>query len=139
MLHKMVVFIMLGIGLGVGFLAQGQESGSVAVIYYWKARPGRLEEYNRYIQTIAEPVDADAQRHGAFVSITTYVSRKTDSPWTHMRVFILKNRAQAAELAKALDDADIRVEPDEAKRKAHQNLSASLRDFVAEEEVDVLR
>jgi hypothetical protein len=56
-----------------------------------------------------------------------------------MRVFIVKDRAQEAALAKALDDAGVRVEPDEAKRKAHQDLAASLRDFVAEEEVDLLR
>jgi hypothetical protein len=133
------VLLLVGAGLGAGLLARAQDGGSVAVIYYWKAKPGKLEDYNRYIKTLAEPVDADAQRQGAFLSVTTYVSRKPDSPWTHMRIFILKDRAQEAALAKALDDADVRVEPDEAKRKAHQDRVASLRDFVAEEEVDLLR
>jgi len=134
-----VMVLLVGAGLVEGWLARAQDGRSVAVIYYWKARAGKVEEYNRYIKNIAEPVDANAQRQGAFLSVTTYVSRKTDGAWTHMRVFIVKDRAQAASLAKALDDADGRVEPDEAKRKAHQELSASLRDFVAEEEVDILR
>lgn len=127
------------LGLGLGWFARAQESGSVAVIYYWKAKPGKLEDYNRYIKTVAEPVDYDARRQGAFLSVTTYVSRKTDSPWTHIRIFILKDRAQEAALAKALDDAGIRVEPDESKRKAHQDEAASLRDFVADETVNILR
>ena len=134
-----VMILLAGAGLGASLLVRAQDSGSVAVIYYWKAKPGKLEEYNRYIKTIAERVDTDAQRQGAFLSVTTYISRKPDGPWTQMRVFIVKDRAQEAALAKALDDAGVRVEPDEAKRKAHQDLAASLRDFVAEEEVDLLR
>ncbi len=133
------LILLAGAGLGAGLLGRAQDSGSVAVIYYWRAKPGKLEDYNRYIKTVAERVDADAQRQGAFLSVTTYVSRKPDGPWTHMRIFILKDRAQEAALAKALDDAGVRVEPDEAKRKAHQDLVASLRDFVGEEEVDLLR
>ncbi len=134
-----VMILLAGAGLGAGLLVRAQDNGSVAVIYYWKAKPGKLEEYNRYIKTIAERVDADAQHQGAFLSVTTYISRKPDGPWTHMRIFILKDRAQEAALAKALDDAGVRVEPDEAKRKAHQDLVGSLRDFVAEEEADLLR
>ena len=130
---------MVALGFGISFLARAQETGSVAVIYYWKAKPGKLDQYNRYIKTIAEPVDAGARRQGAFSSVTTYVSGKADSPWTHMRIFILKDRSQEAGLAKALDDAGSRVEPDEARRKARQEIAASLRDFVAEEEVDLLR
>lgn len=134
-----VMILLAGIGLSAGLLGRAQDGGSVAVIYYWKAKPGKLEEYNRYIKTIAERVDADAQRQGAFLSVTTYISRKPDGPWTHMRVFIVKGRAQETALAKARDDDGVRVEPDEAMRKAHQDLAASLRDFVAEEEVDLLR
>jgi len=133
------LILLAGAGLGAGLLGRAQDSGSVAVIYYWRAKPGKLEDYNRYIKTVAERVDADAQRQGAFLSVTTYVSRKPDGPWTRMRIFIVKDRAQEAALAKALDDADVRLEPDEAKRKAHQDLVASLRDFVGEEEVDLLR
>ena len=28
------------------------ERGAVAAIYYWKAKPGKLEEYNRYIREV---------------------------------------------------------------------------------------
>jgi hypothetical protein len=33
----------------------------------------------------------------------------------------------------------VRVQPDEGKRRANQELAASLRDFVAEEEFDILK
>jgi hypothetical protein len=56
-----------------------------------------------------------------------------------MRIFVLKDRDQAAGLAKALDDAGLRIQPDEAKRKANQELAASLRDFVAQEDLDILK
>ena len=126
-------------GIGTGWILRGEENHSVAVVYYWKAKPGKLDEYNRYIKTIAEPIDSDAQAHGAFASLTTFVSRKPDSPWTHMRVFVLKGAAQAANLSKALDEAGTRVQPDEAKRKANQELAATLRDFVAQEDLDILK
>ena len=126
-------------GLACGWLLRGEEKNSVAVVYYWKAKPGKLEDYNRYIKTVAEPVDAEARKQGAFVSVTTYISRKADSPWTHMRVFILRDAEQAAKFAQALDDAGVRVQPDEGKRRANQELAASLRDFVAEEEFDILK
>src|SRR5262249_1689455 len=84
------------------------EGGGIAPIYYWKAKPGKLEEYNRYIREIAEPIDGEARQRGAFISVTTYMSRKPDSPWTHMRIFILKDREQLENLSKALDAAGAR-------------------------------
>ena len=132
------VLLVASFGIGSGWILRGQESSPVAVVYYWKAKPGKLDDYNRYIKTVAEPVDADARSHGAFVSITTFVSHRDDSPWTHMRIFVLKDHDQAAGLAKALDDAGQRIQPDEAKRKANQELAASLRDFVAQEDLDIL-
>jgi hypothetical protein len=74
------VLLVASFGIGSGWILRGQESHPVAVVYYWKARPGKLDDYNRYIKTVAEPVDADARSHGAFVSITTFVSRRSDSP-----------------------------------------------------------
>lgn len=125
--------------LSCGWILRGQESGSVAVAYYWKAKPGKLEDYNRYIKTVGEPVDFEARHAGAFLSITTYISHNPDSPWTHMRIFILKDREQAANLVKALDDAGVRVQPDESKRKANQELAATLRDPVGHEELEILK
>lgn len=140
MLKKFAALLFAALfGVASGWFLRGQESRSVAVVYYWKAKPGKLDDYNRYIKTIAEPIDSDAQAHGAFVSLTTFVSRKPDTPWTHMRVFVLKDAAQAANLSKALDEAGARVQPDESKRKANQELAASLRDFVAQEDLDILR
>ena len=111
----------------------------VAAIYYWKAKPGKLEEYNRYIREIAEPIDREAKQRGAFISVTTYVSQKPDSPWTHMRIFILKDRAQLENLSKALDAAGARLQPDEAKRKARAEYAATLRDAAGQEVVDILK
>lgn len=130
----------LAMGWGSGWILRGQESGgSVAEVYYWKAKPGKLDDYNHYIKTVGEPVDFEAQRTGAFVSITTYISRNPDSPWTHMRIFMLKDREQAANLKKALDDAGVRVQPDENKRKANADLAATLRDAAGHEELEILK
>lgn len=141
MLKKVAgLFLAVTFGLSSGWILRGQESGgSMAVVYYWKAKPGKLDDYNRYIKTVAEPVDFEARRGGAFVSITTYVSRQPDAPWTHMRIFVLKDREQAANLEKALDGAGLRVQPDESKRKANQDLAATLRDLVGHEEVEILK
>lgn len=115
-----------------------QEKGAVAVIYYWKAKQGKLADYNRYIREVAEPIDAEAKRQGAFISVTTFISQKEDGVWTHMRVFILKDRAQLDKLSQALEAAGARLEPDEAKRKARAEYAATLRDRVSQEVVEIL-
>ena len=117
---------------------QAQQKGTVAVIYYWKAKPDKLPEYNRYIREVAAPIDAEAQRKGAFISVTTFVSQKEDGTWTHMRVFVCKDRAQLDQLAQALDAAGARLEPDEAKRKARAEFAATLRDRVSQEVLEIL-
>jgi hypothetical protein len=134
------LFIALTIGLSSGWILRGQESGgSIAEVYYWKAKPGKLDDYNRYIKTVGEPVDFEARRAGALESITTYISHRPDSPWTHMRIFVLKDKEQAANLEKALDDAGLRVQPDESKRKANGELAATLRDPAGHEELEILK
>ena len=119
--------------------SKAQEKGTVAVIYYWKAKPGKLADYNRYIREVAEPIDAEAQRQGAFISVTTFVSSKDDSTWTHMRIFVLKDRAQLDKLSQALEAAGARLEPDESKRKARAEYAATLRDRVSQEVVEILK
>ncbi|MBY0503044.1 MAG: hypothetical protein K2X03_03980 [Bryobacteraceae bacterium] len=120
-------------------LAPQLRAQSVAVMYYWKAKPGKLAEYTRYVREVAEPIDEAARSQGAFVSVTTLVSNKPDGPWTHLRIFVLKDRAQLDALSKALDDATARLEPDEAKRKRRGEYSATLRDLVEKEIVSVLK
>lgn len=115
-----------------------QERGALALIYYWKAKPGQLASYNRYIREVAEPIDEEARRRGAFLSVTTFVSQKIDGPWTHLRVFVLRDKAQLDALSRALDAAGAALEPDEAKRKARSEYAATLRDFVAQEVVEIL-
>src|SRR5437764_13442398 len=63
----------------------------LAQLYYWRAKPGMIAAYGEYIRTVAQQIDEDARRHGAFISVTTYQSRDTLSPWTHMRVFLLRD------------------------------------------------
>ena len=106
------------------------QRATLAQVYYWKARPGMLAQYNRYITEVAEPIDAAARTQDAFVSVTTYMSSDTLSPWTHMRVFLLRDSAQLRGLGAALDAAGARLEPDSVKRRVRGEYSATLRDRV---------
>ena len=101
---------------------------TLAQVYYWRAKPGMLDAYNAYVRDVALPIDEDARRHGAFISVTTLQSRDTLSPWTHMRVFLLRDSAQLASLGAALNAAGARIEPDSAKRRARSEYATTLRD-----------
>ena len=119
-------------------LSSGTSARPLAQIYLWRARPGKLEEYSRYIRVVAEPIDRAAQRQDAFVSVTTYVSRDTGTTWTHMRVFILRDSSQLAALPAALERAGIGLEPDSAERRARAAYAATIRDRVGAVTVEVL-
>lgn len=119
--------------------SEPRASGSVAQIYYWRAKPGKFDEYTRYVRDVAEPIDAEAHRRGAFLSVTTYMTQDTLTPWTHMRVFILRDSAQLNGLSAALDSAGIRLEPDSVKRRQRSQYSAGLRDRVGAATVQILR
>ena len=114
-------------------------AGTLAQIYYWRAKPGKFEEYTRYVRDVAEPIDAEAHRRGAFVSVTTYMTQDTASAWTHMRVFILRDSAQLRGLSAALDSAGMRLEPDSVKRRERGRYSATLRDRVGAATAGILR
>jgi len=113
-------------------------SRQMAVVYYWKAKSGKMDEYSRYIKEVAEPIDHDAQQRGAFISVVTYVSQKSDSPWTHMRVFTVPDKAHGEALGQALDEATNRIVSDPAKRKSNSEYAATLRDPAGSEEWTVL-
>ena len=114
-------------------------AGTLAQIYYWRAKPGKFDEYSRYVRDVAEPIDSEAHRRGAFVSVTTYMTRDTTSAWTHMRVFVLRDSAQLRALSGALDSAGMRLEPDSVKRRERSAYSAGLRDRVGAATVAILR
>lgn len=114
-------------------------NGTLAQVFYWRAKPGKLVEYNRYIRDVAEPIDAEAQKQGAFISVTTLLARDTLSAWTHMRVFILRDSAQLAGLGAALDAAGLRLEPDSVKRRVRGEYAATLRDRVGSAVLDIVR
>jgi len=118
----------------------GDTSGAtIAQIYFWRAKPGKVEEYTRYIRERAEPIDAEARRSGAFISVTTYQASDTTVPWTHMRVFLLRDSTQLRALGDALTAAGVRLEPDSVKRRQQSDYSASLRDRVGSTVVNLVR
>jgi len=114
-------------------------AATLAQIYFWRAKPGKLDEYSRYIRERAEPIDAEAQRGGAFISVTTFMASDTTVPWTHMRVFTLRDSTQLRALGDALTAAGTRLEPDSVKRRQQNEYSASLRDRVGSLVVAIVR
>jgi len=111
----------------------------LAQIYFWRAKPGKLEEYTRYIRERAEPIDEEARRGGAFMSVATYMAADTTVPWTHMRVFTLRDSTQLRGLGAALTAAGIRLEPDSVKRRQQSEYSATLRDRVGAVVVELVK
>ena len=103
---------------------------TIAQVYFWRAKPGKLEEYTRYVRDVAEPIDHEAQKAGAFLSVTTHLANDSTVPWTHMRVFLLRDSAQLRGLSQALTEAGVRLQPDSVKRRQQSEYSATLRDRV---------
>lgn len=119
--------------------APAAEGGTIAQIYYWRAKPGKFDEYTRYVREVAEPIDAEGQRNGAFLSVTTFMTRDTASTWTHMRVFVLRDSAQLREMSGKLDAAGVQLEPDSVKRRLRGEYSATLRESAGRATVAILR
>jgi hypothetical protein len=109
----------------------------VYIVYYWRARPGKLTAYSEYIKKVAEPIDEEARKAGVFEEVRTFTPAiATGAPgaeWTHMRVFRLKSFAAWDAFSAGLDAAAARVYPDEAKRREVMGASADLRDLVRQE------
>ena len=114
-------------------------TATLAQVYFWRARPGKLEEYTRYIRDVAEPIDHAAQRTGAFQSVTTYMANDSTVPWTHMRVFLLRDSTQLRGLANALATAGALAQPDSIKRRQQGEYSATLRDRIGAAVVQIVR
>lgn len=142
-LASSIVLLVSACASGSGQHATGSvnpsSGGTLAQVYYWRAKPGKFDEYTKYVREVAEPIDHEAQRRGAFLSVTTYMTQDTLSSWTHMRVFILRDSAQLRALSGALDSAGMRLEPDSVKRRQRSTYSATLRDRVGAATVGILR
>jgi len=115
-----------------------QADGPVYVAYFWRAKPGMIDQYNDYIKGTAEKIDEDARKAGVFEEVVTMTPSQMGTSaaiteWTHLRIFKLKDRAAAEALGKGLDEATLRVVPDESQRKRNSERSATLRDFVRQE------
>jgi hypothetical protein len=118
--------------------------GPVYVAYFWRAKPGMVDAYNAYIKGTAEKIDENARQAGVFEEVVTVTASQMGASsviadWTHLRIFRLKDRAAAEALGKGLDEATLRVVPDEAQRKANKEKSEGLRDFVRQEIWTALR
>jgi hypothetical protein len=98
-----------------------------------------IAEYNRYIRDVAEPIDREAQRAGAFVAVTTYEANDPTLSWTHMRVFLLRDSSQLLGLGAALSAAGARLEPDSLRRQQRGEYSATLRDRVGATVTQIVR
>ncbi|MBI4429635.1 MAG: hypothetical protein HY562_11010 [Ignavibacteriales bacterium] len=131
-------FLIIGLLLIIAGSTLSQDHATVASVYYWRAKPDKIDEYNRYIQSVAEPIDEQARKNGAFISVTTFLAERDSSAWTHMRVFFLRDSIQLINLTRLLDEASVFLEPDEAKRKKRSAYAATLRDFVGHEILRIL-
>lgn len=145
-LAPILLFVSAGLGACSGFQRASTaptpataEAGTIAQVYYWRAKPGKFDEYTRYVRDHAEPIDAEAQRNGAFMSVTTFMTRDTTSLWTHMRVFVLRDSTQLQALSAKLSAAGVRLEPDSVKRQVSGEYSATLRDRVGAQMAHILR
>ena len=137
-MQRIALLIVLGALLAPFDAAAGQPpspaDAPVFVAYYWRARPGKVDEYGDYIKRTAEAIDEDARRAGVFEEVRTVTPAPgTAVDWTHLRIFRLKNAAAEQALGAGLDAATLRVVPDEAQRKVNSERSAGLRDLVRRE------
>ena len=124
---------------GTVIVAPAVSGATIAQVYLWRARPGKFDEYSRYVRERAEPIDREAQRAGAFLDVTTFAVNDTTVPWTHMRVFLLRDSAQLQGLSAALAAAGARLQPDSVRRRQMGEYSASLRDRVGSTVPQLLR
>lgn len=135
MMKRALVIALAVAGLtGMPHAQPASSDAPAFVAFYWRAKPGKLADYNDYINTIAVPIDEDARRHGVFEEIRTVMpAQGTTTDWTHLRIFRVKNLAAVDTFQAGMDAATARVVPDESKRKANSERSAGLRDQVRRE------
>jgi hypothetical protein len=154
--QRVVLFPVILLSASAGLLAARAEISTQAtsrsaasadapayVAYYWRVKPGKLDDYNAYIKGTAERIDEEARKAGVFIEVTTVLPAPgPEGPapdWTHLRIFKLKNMAAVEGLGPGLDAATLRVVPDETQRKANSAKSAEMRDFVRREVWTTLR
>jgi len=110
---------------------------AVYLVYYWRAKPGKMKAYSDYITRVAEPIDEEARKAGVFEWVRTYTQGiRTGAPgsdWTHMRIFRLQSFASWDTFSAGLDAATKRVFPDEDKRRELMAPGPNLRDLVRQE------
>ena len=109
-----------------------------ARIIYWRAKPGMLEAYSRYLQQYVDAIDERALQQGHLLKHATWVDATPNAEWTHMRVFEFKTHAQRETMKTALVQAAAELTPDASERAQRAQLAESLRDKVREQNLDLL-
>ena len=105
---------------------------------YWRAKPGRLEDYTAYLRTVVEPIDQAALHRGDLLSFTTLIDASATAAWTHMRLFTFENPTQRANMVASLAQAAASLTPDAHERAARAAHAATLREQVGEADFDLL-
>src|SRR3954453_23933756 len=104
MKHLLAFVMVVSALVPVGAQQPASKDGAVFVAYYWRARPGKVDEYNDYIRNTAEKIDESARQAGVIEEVRTVTPAPgTVTDWTHLRIFRLKNAAAEQALAAGLD------------------------------------
>ena len=160
-------------GTGLRRIRQaGQGTGSsgeatCAKLIWFRAAPGRHDEYSAYLHDHVEPIDREAVREGALLDMITLLNptgdaeegshhdgTPADSPaakdrkpgaaanpahgWTHLRIFLFDSAEQRAAVKSAFARIAPRLEPDGTLRESRKAAGTALRSLVAEQDVDLL-
>jgi hypothetical protein len=109
-----------------------------ARIIYWRARPGQLDAYSRYLHAYVEPIDEAARVAGVLRSYATWIDSTPGAPWTHMRLFVFDDVAQRDVMKDGLARIAAQLMPDATQRAQRAALAETLRDKAGEQDLDSL-
>ncbi len=118
--------------------APAQSSTQYARIIYWRARPGQLEAYSRYLHEYVEPIDEAARQAGVLRAYSTWVDPTPGATWTHMRLFVFDTPGQRAVMKEALGRIAMALTPDAQERARRTALAETLRDLASQQDLDGL-
>ena len=109
-----------------------------ARIIYWRARPGQLDAYSRYLHEHVEPIDEAARQSGVLRSYATWIDSTPGATWTHMRLFVFDDVAQRDVMKDGLARIAAQLTPDATQRAQRAALAETLRDKAGEQDLDSL-
>ncbi len=132
-------------------------NATCAKLLWFRAAPGRHDEYSAYLHDHVEPIDHEAVREGALLDMLTIVNPTGESAngspgtetrpasgddpsrgWTHLRIFLFENAEQRAAVKTAFARIAPQLEPDAALRESRKAAGTALRTLLREQDVDLL-